>query len=153
MEQWPRLRRALFSFRGTGSGIVSSGELRRLLRDRQNQGRKQVTDEKLDYLLTPEILELPDGYSRLKNAPRYRFRYMTPDEARKLTPGVTIPFQANDGTARRVRMTGKIRTWKRDPNRLEIPFKYGFHGPSMLFVARENYMVEWGGCAYLLVRL
>lgn len=36
-------------------------------------------------------------------------------------------FQCPDGNARQVRRNGKIRTWKRDANRVEISFKYGLY--------------------------
>lgn len=31
------------------------------------------------------------------------------------------------GHARRVKVNGKVRRWKRDPNRFEVPFKYGLY--------------------------
>jgi len=33
----------------------------------------------------------------------------------------------NDGTPLRAKVTGKVKTWKRDPLRFEIPFKYGLY--------------------------
>lgn len=33
----------------------------------------------------------------------------------------------NDGKARRVKVNGKVRTWKRDSNRIEIPIEYGLY--------------------------
>jgi hypothetical protein len=38
-----------------------------------------------------------------------------------------IWFRANDGTARQAKVNGKVRTWKRDPNRIEVPVKYGMY--------------------------
>lgn len=32
-----------------------------------------------------------------------------------------------DGTPVRYRVNGSVRTWKRDPNRIEIPLKYGLY--------------------------
>jgi len=31
------------------------------------------------------------------------------------------------GNARRVKVNGKVRTWKRDPERVEVPCKYGLY--------------------------
>lgn len=31
------------------------------------------------------------------------------------------------GNARTVKVNGKVRTWKRDPNRIEVPCKYGLY--------------------------
>jgi len=36
-------------------------------------------------------------------------------------------FHSNDGTARRIKVNGKVRTWKRDKNRVEVPVKYGLY--------------------------
>lgn len=33
-----------------------------------------------------------------------------------------------DGSALRVRLNGRVRTWKRDAARIEIPVKYGLYG-------------------------
>lgn len=56
------------------------------------------------------------------------FRPMTVDEVRGLRYGqhvwaLCIPLQ----DARRVKINGAVRTWKRDPNRLEVPVKYGMY--------------------------
>lgn len=39
----------------------------------------------------------------------------------------TIWAIGNDGTARRAKVNGKVRTWKRDAERVEIPYKYGLY--------------------------
>lgn len=36
-------------------------------------------------------------------------------------------FRALDGSARQCKVNGKVRTWKRDPNRIEVPVKYGLY--------------------------
>lgn len=33
-----------------------------------------------------------------------------------------------DGTPERWRVNGKVKTWKRDPKRMEVPVKYGLRG-------------------------
>lgn len=37
------------------------------------------------------------------------------------------------GNARTVKVNGKVRTWKRDPNRVEVPFKYGMYEYGTLY--------------------
>lgn len=99
-----------------------------------------------------ETLMLSSGYDRKKNAEKSAYRYMTPSEALALTHGQTIPFLARDGSVRSVRVSGKVRTWKRDTSRIEVPVKYGLY-ESALMVAREGRMVEWSSGAALLVAL
>lgn len=55
------------------------------------------------------------------------FRTMTQEEVRALRPGERIWFIANDGLARQVKVNGAVKTWKRNPDRLEIPVKYGLY--------------------------
>ncbi len=38
-----------------------------------------------------------------------------------------IWFHATDGTAKRAKVNGKVRTWKRDLTRVEVPLKYGLY--------------------------
>ena len=55
------------------------------------------------------------------------YRPMTFEEAKTLKVGDEVYFLAQDGTARRIRVSGQPKTWKRDPNRFEIPMKYGMY--------------------------
>lgn len=55
---------------------------------------------------------------------------ITIEQAKQLTYGSEI--HANDyfnsnGTCQRFRLNGKVRTWKRDLNRIEIPVKRGLY--------------------------
>jgi len=43
-----------------------------------------------------------------------------------LTPS-HVWFLSIDGKARQAKVNGKVRTWKRQPNRVEIPLKYGLY--------------------------
>jgi len=95
-------------------------------------------------------LMLKSGYDHKKSAEPSPYRPMTPQEALALTYGQSVPFLARDGTVRTVRVSGKVRTWKRDPNRIELPVKYGLY-ESALFVARDGRMVEWGGSGTMLL--
>lgn len=54
------------------------------------------------------------------------FRVMTFDEAAALNGG-EIWFVSTDGSARRCRVNGKVKRWKRDQSRIEIPMKYGLY--------------------------
>lgn len=36
-------------------------------------------------------------------------------------------FKALDGMARQAEVTGTVRTWKRDANRIEVPLKFGMY--------------------------
>ena len=55
------------------------------------------------------------------------FRPMTLEEAKLLSYGQHIWFLANDGSARRVKVNGTPKRWKRDPDRIEVPVKYGMY--------------------------
>lgn len=55
------------------------------------------------------------------------FRHMTLEEGKMLTYGDPIWALARDGSAVRVRLNGKVRRWKRDPDRIEVPYKYGMY--------------------------
>jgi len=70
-------------------------------------------------------MKLLNGYDR-KRAPE-EYRPMTIEEAKALRYGDHVSCIANDGTARRLKVNGAPRTWKRDPLRVEIPFKYGMY--------------------------
>ena len=72
-----------------------------------------------------EILELRDGYDRRKTPAVNRYRRMTLDEIKALSG--EVEFIARDGTARRCRINGRIKTWKTDPARIEVPVKYGMY--------------------------
>jgi hypothetical protein len=79
-----------------------------------------------------QIIEAPDGYSRLKNPPLIRLIPVTVDEAKAWgewpndrTPSLYMLDRY--GKAKSVRRNGKIQTWKRDASRISIPLKYGFY--------------------------
>jgi hypothetical protein len=53
---------------------------------------------------------------------------MTKDQLAALHPGDTLHHTraANaDGTPLRARVNGRMRTWKRDPDRFQLPMKHG----------------------------
>lgn len=55
------------------------------------------------------------------------FRPMTFDEAAALDYGSHIYAQTLRDDARRVKINGRVRRWKRDATRIEIPWKYGLY--------------------------
>lgn len=67
---------------------------------------------------------LIDGYDKRT---KYAVRPMSSSEVKALTSGDTVKFLANDGTLRNIKVNGAVRTWKRDPNRVEVPVKYGMY--------------------------
>lgn len=69
---------------------------------------------------------LINGYDRKKKE-KMLFRYMTKEEILNLSYGNRVWFLANDGTARQLKINGKVRTWKRDTDRIEVPVKYGMY--------------------------
>ena len=38
-----------------------------------------------------------------------------------------VSFKNADGTPLRARVTGTVKTWKRDPNRIRVPLKHGLY--------------------------
>lgn len=55
------------------------------------------------------------------------FRTMSLEEAKMLGYGDTIWFIGTDGSARRIKVNGAVRRWKRSPDRIEVPVKYGMY--------------------------
>jgi hypothetical protein len=55
---------------------------------------------------------------------------MTIAEAKALTWNDVIYYKHHrnaDGTLARFRVTGKVKTWKKDPNRIRVPLKRGMY--------------------------
>jgi hypothetical protein len=89
--------------------------------------------------------------TRAKHALEHAYRYMRPEEARLLHPGQHVEFTNGDGVARRIKVNGAPRTWKRDASRVELPCKYGLY-ECATFYARDGRMTTFGGRASLVVR-
>ena len=56
---------------------------------------------------------------------------ITLDQAKNLKFGQILHHTINknaDGTPQRWRVNGKIKTWKRSPDRVQVPVKYGLYG-------------------------
>lgn len=56
-----------------------------------------------------------------------QFRPMTLEEAKALQSGYHAWAIGVKGDARRFKVNGQPKTWKRDPSRVEVPFKYGLY--------------------------
>lgn len=58
-------------------------------------------------------------------------KFRTPSNAQEIIEHCErnshIMFLSTDGTARSVKINGKVRTWKRSPERIEVPIKYGLY--------------------------
>jgi len=53
---------------------------------------------------------------------------ITLEQAKRLAVGTTLYHLRNtnaDGTAQKWRVTGKPKTWKREPERVKVPVKHG----------------------------
>ncbi|MDD4354223.1 MAG: hypothetical protein PHN56_07265 [Candidatus Nanoarchaeia archaeon] len=62
---------------------------------------------------------------------------ITLEQAKNLKPGDIIYHVKNknsDGTAQRWKVNGKVQTWKKNPNRVKVPLKYGLY--------RYDYLTE-----------
>ena|SRR3989304_4379202 len=56
---------------------------------------------------------------------------ITINQAKQLRHGQILYHTENknaDGTPQRWRVNGKVKLWKRDSNRIEIPIKHGLYG-------------------------
>lgn len=73
--------------------------------------------------MNPEVVTVKNGYSRnLRDT--VVLRALTIDEVLKLQRGWVVWFIARDGYARRIKINGRVKTWKRRPD-IVIPVKYG----------------------------
>lgn len=75
--------------------------------------------------MADDILMLTSGYDRHKTTIKRPYRRMTRDEVLTLQSGHRVVILTAFNTVRDVKVNGRVRTWKRNPNRVEIPMKYG----------------------------
>jgi len=80
----------------------------------------------MENMLTNSI-ELIPTYDRSKNPKPMRFRPLSLQEAKTLSYGEELWTKLNSGKAGRVRVASQVKRWKRDPDRLEVTFKYGLY--------------------------
>jgi len=67
------------------------------------------------------------GYSSKKAPEPKTYRAMTLDEVKALKYGDHVEFLDIRGQVRTCKVNGKVRRWKRDPDRVEVPTKYGLY--------------------------
>lgn len=69
---------------------------------------------------------------------------LTLDQAKALTRGTTLYSRYNhnsDGTCQRWRVSGKVLTLKRDPNRVDFPVKFGLYNSDRI-TERDLHLVS-----------
>ncbi len=70
---------------------------------------------------------------------------MTLDEAKQLTHGQTVYHVNNrnaDGTPQRWRVSGQVKTWKRDASRIRVPMKHGLYDNNAIESEADCALVE-----------
>lgn len=91
-------------------------------------------------------LDIAPAYRVKRSKPEVgKFRLMSIDEIKRLSRGEWVWCMMADDSAIRMRVNGEVKRWKRRPDEVEVPLKYGLKD-----CMRWNTMqaTEW-----LLVRL
>ncbi len=90
-----------------------------------------------------KIMELAENSDRRKTPEKRKYRSMTFEEVKGMEYGDHPLILLNSGKVGQVKVNGKIRLWKRDPNRIEVPCKYGLR-ECFTFTARDidRFLVE-----------
>jgi hypothetical protein len=84
---------------------------------------QQIVDK---IIPTPQHVTLP--YYGDQNDLRTYQRCPSIDDAERIcTLQSHVIIETRNGEARQVKINGKVRRWKRDRNRIEIPMKYGLY--------------------------
>ena len=84
-----------------------------------------INERKEDKMETFELVYKSD---RKKNPEKKLFRSLTFEEAKALKAGDHVKVIDHGGEAYgNVKINGAVQTWKRDPNRISIPCKYGMY--------------------------
>jgi len=81
---------------------------------------------------------------RKKTPTPIKVRRLTRDEVMTLGHSRHVPVILNNGRLGECKINGAIRTWKREPDRIEIPIKYGMYefGTFDLADALGRFVVE-----------
>lgn len=77
------------------------------------------------------VKQLNPNYYRIVESARSvmaEHNYITRSNVDALLDAGSIEAAMRNGNWWRIRRNGKTRTWKRDANRIEIPFKMGMYG-------------------------
>jgi hypothetical protein len=72
-------------------------------------------------------LTVKDGYTRGKTSGTYRTPASIAEMISWCDSHSHITALDIHGMSRTVKVNGKVRTWKRDAGRVEVPYKYGMY--------------------------
>jgi hypothetical protein len=72
-------------------------------------------------------MKLISRYDRNKQPKAQEYRSLTREEILALHNGSHVQCVGKDGRVADVKINGAVRTWKRDPDRVEVPCKYGMY--------------------------
>ena len=80
-------------------------------------------------IMPTDTFQLINGYDRKKQE---KLTFRNPSDTAEMIQHCSsnshIWFQSRyDNTAKRCKINGKVRTWKRNPSRVEVPVKYGLY--------------------------
>jgi hypothetical protein len=85
--------------------------------------------------------ELPDDsclhHRKHSNRLQGDFRVLSTEEKKQLKHGSNVYVQANCTCFLQVRITGKPKTWKKTPERVEVPFKFGLYQAGVIKATTE----------------
>jgi hypothetical protein len=88
--------------------------------------KNQIKKIELRIPPTPQYITLP--YYGDQNDQRTYQRCPSIDDAERIcTLQSHVIIETRNGEARQVKVNGRVRRWKRDRNRIEIPLKYGMY--------------------------
>ena len=74
-----------------------------------------------------ETFEVRSGYSGRNETLRFRNPVDIAEMVSYCNSRSHIAVRDRNGNWRRVKVNGAVRTWKRDPQRIEVPCKYGMY--------------------------
>lgn len=74
-----------------------------------------------------ETFEVKSGYSRRPETLRFRNPESIAEMVSYCNSKAHIEVRDRHGNWRTVKVNGAVRTWKRDPQRIEVPCKYGMY--------------------------
>ena len=91
-------------------------------------------------------MRLASGYDRSKAPESLDYEPLTAAEFLSLpSHRGEFLFAANDGTVRRVRASGALKTWKTRPGDFRLPVKYGMYESSAIVSRAGMAVVEGTG--------
>ena len=98
-----------------------------------------------------QIEYVVSGYDRRKQPATTPVRPLMREELEGMMVGETLEVVGADGRLRNVKLNGKVRRWKRDAKRIEIPVKYGMYEYATFGIRADGRIGN--SVAYLVVSL